>query len=71
MSLDVETIQVQLQNLENQKNNSLSMYQQCLGAISVLNEQLTMIKSKEEALKQVEPEIQGDDDAREMDSRSD
>jgi len=70
MRLDVETIQVQLQNLENQKNNSLSVYQQCLGAISVLNEQLSMIKTKED-LKQIEPEIQGDDNVREMDSRSD
>ncbi len=70
MGLDLETIHSQIQNLEIQKNNALTTFQQCTGAIAVLQEQLSLIKKKEEiALKALEG--QGDNNGEDVDQGSD
>jgi hypothetical protein len=49
MSLKIETIQQQLQSLISQRDNYSHMVQQCIGAISVLSEQLKMLELEDES----------------------
>jgi hypothetical protein len=71
MSLDTETIKVQLQNLEVQKNNAQAIFNQCVGAISVLNEQLVLIEQKAKELVDAKDlAIEGEDNGAEVDTKS-
>jgi metal-responsive CopG/Arc/MetJ family transcriptional regulator len=49
MGLKIEIIKEQIQSLMTQRDNYAQMYQQCVGAISVLSEQLKMVELEDES----------------------
>jgi len=54
MPLDANIIHQQMKNLVEQREKSLNSFQQCVGAISVLQEQLKFISETEEKSKEPE-----------------
>jgi hypothetical protein len=47
MSLSEEFIRGQIKSLEMQRDNAHGTFMQCVGAISILNEQINMIRMQE------------------------
>lgn len=45
MTLNIETVKEQLKNLIGQRDQHSFLFQQCCGAISVLNEQIQLIEN--------------------------
>lgn len=63
MGLQIQTVKDQLENLIKQRDAHSQMYQQCVGAISVLSEQLKMLELEDES--KIQTETDNDVDNRE------
>lgn len=61
MNLDLQVIRQQLQSCTAQRDQAAQTFQQCVGAIAVLEEQLKVILA-EEMKKKENPEVKDDKD---------
>lgn len=62
MALTINFIQEQLKNVTLQRDNALATFQQCVGAITLLTEQLATLELETESNKKIDTkDKQGDD----------
>ncbi len=52
MALEIHALQAQLQNLIAQKDQFAQSYQQCVGAICIVKEQIKLVTAQEEENKE-------------------
>lgn len=54
MTLTIPIVKEQLKNIFAQRDNASTTFQQCIGAIAVLSEQLKMMECEEESNKEID-----------------
>ena len=62
MALMMQTVRDQLQNLIKQRDNHSLLFQQCVGAVSVLSEQIRLLELENESNKCEGENINGEID---------
>ncbi len=63
MSLTIQSIEEQLKNVCAQRDQASTTFQQCIGAVAILSEQLRILNVEEQSNKEIidTAVIQGDD----------